>query len=65
MSNLVVSSISDSRVHVTWMPPDMPRGESTSYNLKLVDYRSNDKLLDTNIPASNQTSYSPSGLGNI
>ncbi len=42
----------------------MPRGEITSYKLRLVDLTNNNVLFDANIPAINQTSASPSGLGN-
>ncbi len=55
-------SYSDTRVQISWMPPDMPNGLITGYYLRLLDLKNFTTILLKNVSANDETSYSQSGL---
>ncbi len=55
-------SYSDTRVQISWMPPDMPNGLITGYYLRLLDLQYFTTILLKNVSANDETSYSQSGL---
>ena len=61
--NLFVTSLNDSNVMISWMPPSMPNGVITSYKVMIFKLEGNAEILNMNTASGSQTTFMGSNLG--
>ena len=60
---LTVSPLDDSSVTISWMPPNIPNGVITSYNVMIFKLEGNTGILIMNTTSGSQTTFMGSNLG--
>lgn len=65
VGNLMIATLNSSSVNISWIPPALPNGNITDYNLVIVKLERMMEILNVNILYASPTTYQVTNLGRL